>query len=207
MKSMFRSSPGLRRLAATFFLTTFVSSGGHAIFIRGNGGFAVMENGVWYAHDTYEWHSLDIYFLPRYSKEAFPRGKVTDYIFNLPSPLKLLHAYDIFNSLVIEDCSTDDYRLKDTDYTFLNTMTKLEESLTKKNPQASYALAAINFYNPETHSYRVCKTPFFSRLDNDQKAILLFHEVVYIYLEKNSSAPPTADQVREVVVKTLKQMP
>lgn len=206
MKSMFRSFLGLHRLALIFILATFASSMGHAIFIRGNGGFAIFENGQWYAHDTYEWLTTELTLVPHYSKEPFVHGKVYEYIFNLPSPLGSLQAFGILNSLELKDCTLADFQQPDTDYTFLATMTDLERDLKKRNPTSSFELAAINFYNTITDSYRVCKTPFFDRLPEDQRAIIVLHEVVYIYLEVLGQKQPTPMDVRKVVIQTLKSV-
>lgn len=199
MKSTFSFSLGLKRAFSVVVLVTFLANEAQAIFIRGNGGFGIRVNGEWLAHDVYELHKQTPY-APEYSSELLLDAKITDYIFRLQYPIRVL---TVFNSLEITRCSPADFKQSQTDYTYVATAEHLQESLRSDASVSDFALLAINFYDPRTRTYRVCTTPSFERLSVEQKAVLLFHEVVYIHLEKESRSTPTPEVVRQLVIKAL----
>lgn len=201
MKSMCKSSLGLFSFVITAVM--LMSSVSQAIFIRGNGGIVINDTRGWMTYDSYEW--LTNTAKPaNYSKQSLVYEKVIDYVFGLPPTYSPLKAFDILNSVAVNDCTLDDYTMANTDYTFVSAMGDLENTVIAENPKFSIGLAAINFFNPEDGSYRICKATYYNRLNDDQKAVLLFHEIVYILLEKTFQNPPTPEQVRTVVIQTLR---
>ncbi|WP_373999225.1 hypothetical protein [Bdellovibrio bacteriovorus] len=197
MKSMFKSFLG-RSIPALFLVQLCGPLAAHAIFIRGNGGFAVQTQGLWFAHDVFEQQSK-IEVLPRYSKAELLHAKITEYIFRLRYPVV---AMNIYTSVQFEDCTAADFKKAETAYTFHETARSLREAQAQ-NKISDFKLAAINFFDPARNSYRICTTPAFYPLSIEQRAVLIFHEIAYIYLELESQKIPTAEDVRRLVVQIL----
>ncbi|KYG62787.1 hypothetical protein AZI87_16050 [Bdellovibrio bacteriovorus] len=194
---MFKSFLG-RSIPTLFFILLWVPQSAQAIFIRGNGGFAVQTQGLWFAQDVFEQQSK-IEVLPRYSKAELLHAKITEYIFRLRYPVV---AMDIYTSIQFGDCTASDFTQAETSYTFHETMRVLREAQAQ-NKITDFKLAAINFFDPARNSYRICTTPAFYPLSIEQRAVLIFHEIAYIYLELEKQNPPTAEDVRRLVAQIL----
>ncbi|WII71700.1 hypothetical protein QJS83_14620 [Bdellovibrio sp. 22V] len=199
MKSMFSFSLGLKKAFSVLVLLTFFATNAQAIFIRGNGGFGIRVHDVWLAHDIYDLQKQSAH-MPVYSPQVLLDAKVTDYIFRLQYPIMVL---SVFKSLIITPCSVEDFNRSQTDYTYVSTAEQLKSNLQADPAVSDFALLAINFYDPQTKNYRVCTTASFERLSIEQKAVLLFHEIIYIHLEKEGHSTPTPESVRSTVVNAL----
>lgn len=195
MKSIFKYFLGLFSFSA-LLLTT---SAAQAIFIRGNGGFAVQVENSWYAYDAYELVIKDPQAHLNYSKALTVEGKVREYISRMPIPLNTNVIYDIYDSMNshLKECRIEDFNRPDVQYTFYETFSELSEEV-----PYPFTIAAINFFNALTQDYSVCVASYL-HLSDDQKAVLIFHEVIYIYLEKMDSFEPSPEDVRRTVQEIL----
>lgn len=202
MKSTFKSFRGLLNMKV-FILTAALlfSALSHAIFIRGNGGIGVYSQGQWLAHDVFEMTSQNPELILNYSRAEGVSYKVLDYVRRLPlapAEISKAEAIAMANFFKIDSCNFDELNQPQMHYTYVQTWQQLREK------SLLTALMAVNFYDPSTQNYHICTMPmYFAFMSEQQQAVLLFHEVVYVYLEQSRMLPPKPEDVRKLVARTL----
>ncbi|QDK38485.1 hypothetical protein [Bdellovibrio sp. NC01] len=202
MKSTFKSFRGPLNMKFLILSAALLfSSISHAIFIRGNGGIGVYSQGQWLAYDVFELTSQNPELIFNYSSSEGVAYKVLDYVRRLPlAPAEITKAEAIAmaNFFKIDSCNFDELNQPQMHYTYTQIWEQLREQ------SLLTALMAVNFYDPSTQAYHICTMPmYFDFMGEQQQAVLLFHEVVYVYLEQSRMLPPKPEEVRALVARTL----